>query len=134
MKNTKKIAEVNIYYDDGDDGDDFHFCEPEYLEIGPYASYTKPFGILIDAYAAYRIIQYEEEEEYEVEITREEEEEQPITVLKAYKEDKCEVCLSKEPKVLFYDCMHYCVCLECEERKPFKSCPCCRTRISTKII
>ena len=91
----------------------------------------KPFQIHIDVNVEY--FPEEEEEEYEVEITREEEEES-TTVIKPFREDKCVVCLSKEPKVLFNDCMHYCVCLECEEIKPFKSCPCCRTRIPTKMI
>ena len=85
--------------------------------------FTNPFEIHIDVVAGYFI---EEEEE--------EEEEKPITVIKSFREDKCVVCLMNEPKVLFYDCMHYCVCLECEGIKPFKSCPCCRTHISTKII
>ena len=84
--------------------------------------FTNPFEIHIDVEAGYGI---EEEEE--------EEEEKPITI-KSYREDKCVVCLMNEPKVLFYDCMRYCVCLECEEMKPFKSCPCFRTRILTKII
>ena len=60
-------------------------------------------------------------------------EDEPIT-LKAFKEDKCVVCLNNEPEILFYDCVHKCVCHECEERKPFNKCPCCRTSILTKII
>ena len=85
--------------------------------------FTNPIEIHIDVEAGYGI---EEEEE--------EEEEKPITVIKSLREDKCVVCLENEPKVFFLDCKHYCVCLECEKMKPFKSCPCCRTRISTKII
>ena len=49
-----------------------------------------------------------------------ESEDESIT-LKAYKEDKCVVCLNNEPKILFYDCIHYCICFECEESKPFKN-------------
>ena len=52
VEKYKKLAEVNIYYDDWDD---FHFREPEYLEIGPYATYTKPFEIHIDAYAGFNM-------------------------------------------------------------------------------
>ena len=61
--------------------------------------FTNPFEIHIDVEAGYGI--------------EEEEEEKPITI-KSYREDKCVVCLMKEPKVLFYVCMYYCVCLECE--------------------
>ena len=87
--------------------------------------FRKLFQIHVDLFAEYFTDDEEEEEE---------EEEKRITAVKSFGEDKCVVCLSKEPKVLFYDCMHYCVCLECEEIKPFSSCPYCRTRISTKII
>ena len=127
----KKLVKVNVDID----GDVFDFHEPEFIEFDPYSSYKKPFEIHIDAYGYYNSYEGEEEEEEEEEGEEEEEEnEQPITVIKSFREDKCIVCLSKEPKVLFYDCMHYCVCLECVERKPFKSCPYCGTRILTKII
>ena len=115
----KKLVEVKVEID----GDVFDFHEPEFIEFNPYSSYTKPFEIHIDAY-----------DDYNSYVGEEEEEEKPITVIKSFREDKCVVCLSKELKVLVYDCMHYCVCLECEEIKPFGSCPCCRTCISTKII
>ena len=103
---------------------DDYMRELKYVENNTYTDkiFKKPFQIHIDVNVEY----FPEEEE--------EEEEKPITVIKSFREDKCVVCLMNEPKVLFYDCMHYCVCLECEEMKPFKSCPCCRTRISTKII
>ena len=107
--------------------------ELKYVENNTYTDkiFEKPFQIHVDVNVEY--FPEEEEEEYEVDITREEEEE-PLTVIKSFRGEKCVVCLSKEPKVLFYDCKHYCVCLECEEMKPLKSCPCCRTRISTKMI
>ena len=103
--------------------DDF-MRELKYVENNTYTDkiFQKPFQIHIDVNVEY----FPEEEE--------EEKEKQITVIKSFREDKCVVCLMNEPKVLFYDCMHYCVCLECEEIKPFSSCPCCRTRISTKII
>ena len=87
---------------------------------------SQPLGINIDAYSCYQEVIVEEYYESE-------DEDEPVTI-KSYKEDKCVVCLENEPKVFFLDCKHYCVCHECEERKPFKRCPCCRTRISTKKI
>ena len=86
--------------------------------------FKKPFEIRVKACDCYRSNR---------EFFDDESEDESIT-LKSYKEKKCVVFLNNEPEVLFYDCVHYCVCHECEERKPFKKCPCCRIRILTKII
>ena len=59
--------------------------------------------------------------------------EDPVYTSKSFKEDKCVICLSKEPQVLFVECRHYCVCLECEKNKPLSNCPKCRKRIETKV-
>ena len=75
---------------------------------------------------------YKEEVESEVEDESEEEEEPP-KVSRSFKTDQCVVCLSKEPELLFIDCLHRCVCLECEKTSPFHRCPSCRTLISIKV-
>ena len=108
---------------------DDYMRELKYVGNNTYTNkiFKKPFQIHIDVNVEYFPEEEDEEEE-------EEGEEKPITVIESFREDKCVVCLINEPRVLFYDCMHYCVCLECEEIKPFKSCPYCRIRISTKII
>ena len=76
----------------------------------------------------------EDESEVEDEPEEEEIEEDPFAVSKPFKTDQCVVCLSKEPSVLFLECLHYCVCLECEEAKPFRKCPSCRKSIETKVM
>ena len=139
------IFDKGIMYDSWDDdrdykelvtvkvelhGDVLIFGEPDFIEFDPYDIYSS-IEIHIDAYGCYLEEVTEEYDESEDEYDKSEDE--SIT-LKSYKEDKCVVCLNNEPKILFYDCVHYCVCHECEERKPFKKCPCCRTRIFTKII
>ena len=123
----KKLIEVNFEPENTINGFVFKFTEPDLREFNPYGIYSYSLEIYIDAYGWY---QWDEEEEHH---ESEDEEDESIT-LKSYKEDKCVVCLNNEPKILFYVCVHYCVCHECEERKPFKKCPCCRTRILTKII
>ena len=139
------LFDIGIMYDYGDDdreykrlvsiniephGDVFEFSGPgpNFIECDLYGTYTYPIEIHIDAYGC--CLEEVAEEYYESE---HESEDESIT-LKSYKEDKCVVCLNNEPEILFYDCAHYCVCHECEKRKPFKKCPCCRTRILTKII
>ena len=78
----------------------------------------------------------EAEDESDVEDEPEEEEikEDPVVVSKPFKTDQCVVCLSKELSVLFLECLHYCVCLECEEANPFRKCPSCRKSIETKVM
>ena len=75
--------------------------------------FKKPFEIRVKASDYYRSNR---------EFFDDESEDESIT-LKSCKEDTCLVCLNNEPEKLFYDCAHYCVCHECEKRKPFKKCP-----------
>ena len=58
----------------------------------------------------------------------------PLTPLRSFRTDTCVICLIKEPNILFADCRHVCICLECEKIKPLNKCPYCRVNISTKII
>ena len=58
----------------------------------------------------------------------------PLKALKSFRTDTCIICLTEPPNVLFTDCRHICICLECEEIKPLDKCPYCKTTISTKII
>ena len=79
-------------------------------------------------------VKEESEVEDESEEEKEEEEEEQSKVSRSFKTDQCVVCLSKEPRILFFNCLHYCVCSECEEANPFRKCPSCRTRIETKVM
>ena len=67
-------------------------------------------------------------------IHRDDEPPTPPTPLKSFRTDTCVICLIKESKILFTDCRHICICLECEEIKPLGKCPYCKVNISTKII
>ena len=130
----KKLVEVNFEPENTINGFVFRFREPDFREFIHYDIDSYPLEIYIDAYCWYQREQEEESEvEDESEEGKDESEDESIT-LKSYKEDKCVVCLNNELKILFYDCVHYCVCHECEERKLFKKCPLCRTLILTKII
>ena len=94
---------------------------------------SKPFEIHIDIDCENSPEQeLEVEEESEVEDESEEEEEPP-KVSRSFKTDQCVVCLLKEPELLFINCLHRCVCLECEKTSPFRRCPSCRTLISIKV-
>ena len=95
------------------------------VQADPYMSYfMKPFEIhaMIHDYYKYNIPDDESEDE------------EPPRVSMPFKTDKCVVCLNNEPKILFYNCLHYCVCSECKETNPFRKCPSCRMRIENKVM
>ena len=122
--NYKKLMRVDV-----EPG--FNLSEFRVVQLDPHANYSCLILIYVDAYGCYRLGN-EEAEKNKGESKAESKDE--LITLEAYKEDKCVVCFNNELKILFYDCVHYCVCRECEERNPFKKCPYCRTRILTKII
>ena len=53
------------------------------------------------------------------------EEEFPINDSKTFKSDQCVICLEEEPKVLFCDCGHICICEKCASHR-FDNCPVCK--------
>ena len=63
-----------------------------------------------------------------------EEEQRDIPTFKILKMDDCVICLNNKPEIMFYDCLHCCVCSDCEKVKPLMKCPYCRKEIIAKII
>ena len=54
-----------------------------------------------------------------------EEEELSINDFKTFKLEQCVICLEEEPKVLFCNCGHLCICEKCLVRR-FDNCPVCK--------
>ena len=52
-------------------------------------------------------------------------EEFPINDSKTFKSDQCIICLEEEPKVLFCNCGHLCICKKCASHK-YDNCPVCK--------
>ena len=50
-----------------------------------------------------------------------------INTEKAFKSNECVICLTNSPNVLFCNCGHLCLCIECDETKGFDFCPVCKT-------
>ena len=46
---------------------------------------------------------------------------------KIFKSNECTICLQEEPKVLFCDCGHLCICKKCASHK-YGNCPVCREK------
>ena len=53
------------------------------------------------------------------------EEELSINEYKTFKSDQCAICLEEEPKVLFCNCGHICICKKCISNR-YDNCPLCK--------
>ena len=56
-----------------------------------------------------------------------------IPTFEIFKTDNCVICLDKKPEIMFYDCLHCCLCSDCEKLKVLWTCPYCRKPIFKKI-
>ena len=53
---------------------------------------------------------------------------QIINAEKTFKEDKCVICLTNPPNILFCNCGHQVLCVECNKtRESVENCPICKT-------
>ena len=51
-----------------------------------------------------------------------------INAEKAFKEDKCVICLTNPPNILFCNCGHQVLCVECSKTgESLEKCPICKT-------
>ena len=103
----------------------------EYIMIAKNISVNRPFKLKISIEGTCFL----EESEYEIESdsSEDEEEEEPKPIEESFKTDTCIICLDKEPNILFTDCKHICMCLECVKIKSLDNCPYCRNKISKRI-
>ena len=112
-------------------------CEYNHFSrLGFYYRYTKPLTILFKGHFCYNLTEEEEEvirREEEMLLARgeeedsdeEEEEDLSINDSRTFKLEQCVICLEKEPKVLFCNCGHICICDECPVKK-LNNCPVCK--------
>ena len=50
-----------------------------------------------------------------------------INTTQSFKSDECVICLTNPPNVLFCNCEHIAICVECDKVKSLKICPVCTT-------
>ena len=107
-----------------------------FSRLGYYHRYTKPLIVVFKGRFYYNLT--EEEEELRLSLIRAEaaeeedsdgetEEELSINDSRTFKLEQCVICLEKEPKVLFCNCGHICICDECFVKK-LDNCPVCKTK------
>ena len=74
---------------------------------------TKPFRITVE-----KLCSSMEEEDIEEDIEEDsEEEKETINTDKSFKSDECVICLTNLPSVLFCNCGHIAICVECDKVK-----------------
>ena len=93
--------------------DFFHYLEHPYKIL-----VTTEFIHILDP----SVLPFVEEENDEVE--NDEESVLPKPIEKTFKSDQCIICLEEEPKVLFCNCGHICICKKCSTNK-YSNCPVC---------
>ena len=96
------------------------------LRLGFHHQFTKPLILEFKGYFWYNLTIQEQLERFHLEAdTRETEEELSINDSRTFKSDQCVICLKKEPKVLFCNCGHICICEKCVPRR-YDNCRVCK--------
>ena len=49
-------------------------------------------------------------------------------------EEECIICFENKSNILYLDCLHVCVCNDCDSKGKFNKCPLCRTKIKNQKI
>ena len=78
---------------------------------------------------------YYEEQERRLPNQEMEEDELYISPTETYREDRCVICLEKEPNILYLNCDHIVVCDSCDRLKKTgrKNCDVCREKIFQRL-
>ena len=50
-----------------------------------------------------------------------------INSIQTFKSDECVICQTNQPIILFCNCGHIPICIECNKMKTLKTCPVCKT-------
>ena len=58
--------------------------------------------------------------------------EKQINTKQTFKSVECVICLTNTPNVLFCNCGHLCICIECDKVKSLNTCPVCKTENTIK--
>ena len=100
---------------------------PEGLLNNKFYIYMESYVYMVDDNVRQMNAYYEEQEM--------EEDELYISPRETYREDRCVICLEKEPNILYLDCDHKVVCDSCDRLKKTgrKNCDVCREEILQRL-
>ena len=97
-------------------------------DLSPYLEH--PYKILVTTNFFYIYVptlrfEVENNEVENNEVENDEESVPPKPIEKTFKSDQCVICLEEEPKVLFCNCGHICICEKCTPHR-YDNCPVCK--------
>ena len=100
----------------------------DYLHLSSNYSYILTFIFItfilyVESNASYEYDEEESEEEREALV---------INTFQSFKSDECVICLTNSPNILFCNCGHIAICVECDKVKSLKNCPVCKTKNTIK--
>ena len=107
----------------------------DFEDDGYFLTFTRRFNLLFLLKSRNSEPLREEREESEEESEKESEENKIINTRKSFKSDECVICLTEPPNVLFCNCGHIAICVECSKIERLEQCPICKTEnIILRII
>ena len=83
---------------------DGNFIDPLPCGEFDYIELKKPFEIRVNVFKEYSLLESLDKDDFK-----------QVPVRKSFNSNKCVVCLSEKPEIIFITCLHCCVCLKCEE-------------------
>ena len=93
-------------------------------DLSPYLEHSYRILVTTNFFHIYvpvpRILEVENDE-----VENDEESVPPKPIEKTFKSDQCVICLEEEPKVLFCNCGHICICEKCTPHR-YDNCPVCK--------
>ena len=101
----------------------------DFEDEGYFLTFTRRFNLLflLKSQNSEPLSEEEGEEESEEVSKEEREEEKIINKRKSFKSDECVICLTEPPNVLFCNCGHIAICVECSKIECLEECPICKT-------
>ena len=124
---TESSFNLYVSFDDDDDLPDKHIYSMGYNNILQKVNIENKFTDNISIESNFRVCinisLYVSYEEYNDEYNDDN------ILIKPKKESECVVCYNNNANILFLDCLHICVCFECNEKGNFSKCPLCRKKI-----
>ena len=90
-----------------------------YIDVKIYRSYEYMFGFMMNGpHVAHHNLNLNSKPDKKI-----------INAEKTFKEDKCVICLTNPPNILFCNCGHQVLCIECSKTgESLENCPICKTK------
>ena len=120
----------DMVYNDNDDDDNDDVVYGENNNDKAYEIYFKnPFRIQIVKHKKYKQKKRNEKRNEKRDEKRGDSEGRYFRLETPINLSGCVACLNNYPNILLLPCLHWCLCVDCEEKATFETCPYCRCEI-----